>query len=180
MYSMEVSQTQSYSPKTSQMQTNKLNGAWTFWSHLPHDTNWSVDSYKEIYNMEYVEEALALVEGLSPRLVKNCMLFLMRKGIRPTWEDPSNANGGSFSYKVSNKSVFECWKQLSYALMGETLSKNELLQKSITGITISPKKNFCIVKIWLKDGKHQNAREITNIPHLAAEGCLFKLHKPEF
>ena len=27
---------------------NKLNNNWVLWAHLPHDTNWSLDSYKKI------------------------------------------------------------------------------------------------------------------------------------
>ena len=34
-----------------------------------------------------------------------------------------------------------------YGLIGENLSSNKKLQKNINGITISPKKNFCIIKI---------------------------------
>ena len=27
---------------------NKLPDQWTLWAHLPHDTNWGLESYKEI------------------------------------------------------------------------------------------------------------------------------------
>ena len=33
------------------------------------------------------------------------MLFVMRNGINPMWEDPKNKDGGCFSYKISNKNV---------------------------------------------------------------------------
>ena len=26
---------------------NKLNNYWTLWIHLPHDTNWDINSYKK-------------------------------------------------------------------------------------------------------------------------------------
>jgi len=53
------------------------------WAHLPHDTNWGLESYKEIGTIKSVEEALTLFENLPDIMVKNCMLFLMRKGIQP-------------------------------------------------------------------------------------------------
>ena len=59
-------------------------------------------------------------------------------------------NGGCFSFKVNNSDVYKTWTQLSYLLTGETLSNNHKLQEKITGITISPKKTFCILKIWLE------------------------------
>ena len=62
------------------------------------------------------------------------MLFMMRKGINPTWEDPANCQGGCFSYKVTNKNVSQVWKKLSYLLVGETLTNNHRVGKIINGI----------------------------------------------
>ena len=52
---------------------------------LPHDTDWSVSSYKEIIVLDTMEEVLMLYEGLPEVMIKNCMLFLMRNGIQPTF-----------------------------------------------------------------------------------------------
>jgi len=157
-----------------------LSDEWCFWAHLPHDTDWSLNSYKNIYNLKTAEDTIALNEALPPGLVNNCMLFVMRKGITPLWEDPKNREGGCFSYKVSNKTVYECWKNLTYSLVGESLSDNKKLQNDINGITISPKKNFCIIKVWLKDCSIQDPNILINIPNLSKQGCLFKKHAPEF
>ena len=90
---------------------HSLSSKWTLWAHLPHDTDWSIKSYKKIYTFEYVEEAIAITETLPEILVKNCMFFIMKEGIIPTWEDPQNRNGGCFSYKITNKYVYEVWKK---------------------------------------------------------------------
>jgi len=157
-----------------------LSDEWCFWAHLPHDTDWSLNSYKNIYNLKTAEDTIALNEALPPGLVNNCMLFVMRKGITPLWEDPKNREGGCFSYKVSNKTVYECWKNLTYSLVGESLSDNKKLQNDINGITISPKKNFCIIKIWLATCNFQNASLINCTSGIDAHGCLFKKHAPEY
>ena len=78
---------------------HKLNSSWRFWAHLPHDTDWTVKSYKDIYKISTVEEAIVLFETIPEKMVKNCMLFIMKDGIQPLWEDPKNRNGGCFSYK---------------------------------------------------------------------------------
>ena len=83
-------------------------------------------------------------------------------------------------YKVSNKIVYECWKSLTYNLVGESLSDNKKLQNDINGITISPKKNFCIIKIWLATCNFQNASLIKCNSGIDAHGCLFKKHAPEY
>ena len=160
---------------------HKLNNSWNLWAHLPHDTDWSIKSYKKIYTLTTIEETMAITETLPEVLVKNCMLFIMKTGIMPTWEDPQNRNGGCFSYKISNKIVHETWKFLTYILLGETISKNESFVSSVTGITISPKKNFCIIKIWLSNCSYQNPEIITNeIKGIVSQGCLFKKHLPEY
>ena len=127
-----------------------------------------------------VENMISLINSVPALMVKNCMLFLMREGINPTWEDPKNSEGGCFSFKVSNKNVPSVWKSLSYLLTGETLSTDKQFQKNITGITISPKKSFCILKIWLSNLNYQNPRVITKIKGLDFRGCLFKKHKPTY
>lgn len=160
---------------------HKLKYKWNLWAHLPQDPDWTVKSYKKIYQFKTVEEAIGITESLPADLVKNCMLFIMRDGITPMWEDSKNRNGGCFSYKVSNKNVFEVWRDLTYTLIGETISTNSVFVNCVTGITISPKKNFCIVKIWMTNCDHQNPQIVTSdVRNLTPQGCLFKKHTPEF
>ena len=159
---------------------HNLSDAWILWAHLPHDTDWSLKSYMKIYEFNTVEQAITITETLPPVLVTNCMLFLMRKGINPIWEDERNRNGGCFSYKIPNKDVPDAWKQLSYSLVGETMSDNKKLLPHINGITISPKKNFCIIKVWLANCSFQDAAVIREVHGITSHGCLFKRHVPEY
>ena len=104
------------------------------------------------------------------------MLFIMKDNVTPVWEDKSNRNGGCFSYKVTNKNVYEVWRDLTYLLVGNTLSSNENFVSSITGITISPKKNFCIIKIWISNCDNTQPSILTDIDGLNKSTCLFKKH----
>ena len=159
---------------------HKLHDTWCYWAHLPHNTDWTLKSYKKIYNLDTVEGMITVSETIPDKMIKNCMLFLMRDGIHPTWEDPKNRKGGCFSYKIANKNAPLMWKMVSYNLVGETLSRDKNVSNSINGITISPKKNFCIMKIWLSTCNYQDPTYITNIPGLNSRGCLFKKHNPEY
>ena len=178
---MESQQSTMTTETTNMEEFNKLSDKWTLWAHLPHNTDWSIKSYIPISTFATVEDTLAVTETLPPILVENCMLFMMREGIKPTWEDPKNRNGGCFSYKVSNKHVYNVWKELSYVLVGGSLSNNASFVANVTGITISPKKNFCIIKIWMCSCEYQNPKIITNdIANLSSQGSLFKKHVPEY
>jgi hypothetical protein len=160
---------------------HNLSDKWTLWAHLPHNTDWSMQSYIPISTFKTVEETIAVTETLPAILVENCMLFMMRDGIKPAWEDPKNRNGGCFSYKVSNKNVYKVWKDLTYVVVGGTISKQSGFVNCVTGITISPKKNFCIIKIWMTDCNNQNPATVTSdVKGLMPQGCLFKKHTPEY
>lgn len=157
-----------------------LSDKWTLWAHLPHNTDWSLKSYIPIYTFTTVEETIAVIGSLPPILVENCMLFIMKQGISPMWEDPKNRDGGCFSYKVPNKSVVRAWTDLTYRIIGGSISNNGQFVNSVTGITISPKKNFCIIKIWLSNCSHQNPTVVSPVKGLLSQGCLFKKHTPEY
>ena len=123
---------------------HSLSDKWTLWVHLPHDTDWNMKSYKTIHSFQNMEEAISVCEVIPEKMIQNCMMFLMRDGITPLWEDKQNRNGGCFSYKVANNIVAELWRKLFYNIVGETTTNNNEI--IINGFTISPKKNFCIIK----------------------------------
>ena len=158
-----------------------LNDKWNLYYHLPDDKNWDVSSYTTILgDIQCAEEVIALNKQMPDAVIAKCMLFLMRKGITPMWEDPKNRSGGCFSYRILNKQVADVWRTLMYLCCGETLASKSEHSKHINGITISPKQNFCIVKIWLDTTVYQDPTFIRQISNLPIQGCLFKKHEPEF
>ena len=60
------------------------------------------------------------------------------------------------SSKTFDKNVSETWKTMFYNVIGRSISNNKAFSKSVNGITISPKKNFCIIKVWLNSCQYQN------------------------
>jgi hypothetical protein len=158
-----------------------LENKWTIWAHLPHNTDWSIKSYIPIFTFETIEETIAIIETLPNILIENCMLFIMKDGIKPIWEDKKNRDGGCFSYKILNENVCKVWKELTYVVVGETISNNIKFTNSVTGITISPKKKFCVLKIWMTDCNNQDPSLVTtDLKCLPLQGCIFKKHTPEY
>ncbi len=156
---------------------HKLYDSWSLWAHLPHDTLWTLESYKLLYTFNLLEEGIELIKVLPDNCIKNCMLFIMRKNITPTWEDENNKNGGCFSFKISNKYVKNIWENLVFALIGENIFIDEIINhKVLNGITISPKKNFCIIKIWLNSCEYQDIKYLNNNINLLNEPYIFKKH----
>ncbi len=181
MLSPDINNTMETATSSSNMESfHKLSDKWTLWAHLPHNTDWSLKSYIPISTFSTVEDTIAITESLPPALVENCMLFMMREGINPMWEDPKNRDGGCFSYKVLNKNVVKAWSELTYRIVGNSISNGSSFVNCVTGITISPKKNFCIIKIWMTNCSHQNPAVVNPVKGLQAQGCLFKKHTPEY
>lgn len=154
---------------------HQIASPWTLWLHMPY-IEWSLNSCIKIDTFVSVEECVAVSESLSDGIIKSCMMFIMRNNIMPQWEHPMNRNGGYFSYKVLNKNVCQVWKDLTYVLIGNTLSMNNNFLRDIAGITISPKKNFCIIKIWMINCDHQDSSVITDVKNLSSHGCFFQPH----
>jgi len=156
------------------MEFHPLSSPWQLWAHLPNDNDWSIESYISVMKLKYVEELIALTHALPEKVVSTCMLFFMRDGVHPTWEDPKNRDGGCFSYKIPNKAVADTWRELWMLLAGETVG-DASLAAAVTGLSVSPKKGFCVMKIWMTNTEHQNPIKIMS--RLAKpQGCLFKSH----
>jgi hypothetical protein len=156
---------------------HSLNRKWILWSHLPQNPDWTIKSYNKICSLNTLEDVVAVLNIIPDILVTNCMLFLMRDGITPMWEDVKNKDGGCFKYRIINKHVPQTWKHLIYTLVGETLSSNKLFLQNVNGITISPKKKFCILKVWTSNCDFQNS-DVIDIDNaiLKTNKALFEIH----
>ena len=128
---------------------HKLENNWMMWIHYIYDNDWSINSYKQIYSFDTLEDLIRLNNFLNNNILSNLMIFFMKDNIKPIWEDNNNKYGGSFSYKISNNLLENVWKKLVYSILCNTLTDDETILKNINGISISPKKNYCIIKLWL-------------------------------
>jgi len=127
-------------------------------------------------DIDSVEKLITLNETIPEDIVKYSMLFLMKQGITPLWEDSKNITGGNFSYKVINKNVHEVWKQMFYLICGGSLCVDPAHNQYLNGITISPKKNFCIIKVWMNTSQYMDPAIIANITNLTKTGTQFRKH----
>jgi hypothetical protein len=156
---------------------HNLNRKWILWSHLPQNPDWTLKSYSQICSLNTLEDVVAVLNIIPDTLLTSCMLFVMREGITPMWEDVKNRDGGCFKYRIINKHVPQTLKHMIYTLVGETLSSNKLFLQNVTGITISPKKKFCILKVWTSNCDFQNS-DIINIDNniLNTNKAIFEIH----
>ena len=157
----------------------KLDNTWNFYLHLHDNSDWSIDSYIKMLEFDNIENAILLNDEINYDFIKKTMMFVMKDNVKPMWEDEHNRNGGCFSFKIANKDVETVWKELYFCVIGRTLVNDESYNEKINGITLSPKKKFCILKIWMKDCSLDDPNIFIKINNLKRDGCIFKKHCPE-
>lgn len=139
-----------------------LSHRWTLFYHDPNSTDWEIDSYVKLCSIDTVEHFWQMTSLLTPCIFRNGMLFLMRGDISPRWEDEESRHGGYWSFRIPFSNASDCWTEFSGRQVCEVLV-NETLD--INGLSISPKKNFSIIKVWNKDATKEK-RISFNLPSI--------------
>jgi hypothetical protein len=142
-----------------------LNDTWSVYFHDPLDVNWNLQSYIRLHNICTVEDFWTVHHALAGKLCHG-MFFFMRIDTFPCWDDPSNIKGGCLSMKVLKENLEKFWLTMCMRVASETLLLPQYHDKHdvINGISASPKKYFCVVKIWLRTHELDSKR-FFNIPH---------------
>lgn len=136
-----------------------LNDIWSIYFHDPNDQNWTHDSYINLGSISTVDDYLNHHTIYKDNIQKG-MFFIMREHVFPSWDDPCNIKGGCLSIKVLKDEMYTFWEDLSIKLLGEELLVEDMREHwdEVTGISTSPKKHFCIIKIWIKSDTLSNKK----------------------
>lgn len=153
-----------------------LSDKWILWYHDIKDNNWLEDSYKKLYKITSLEDYWKVINTLKTPIAG--MFFIMRENVFPRWEDINNIDGGYWTFRISKKDSEYIWNKLFALLIGNTLTKNIDDIDEINGISISPKINNCIIKIWNKNFKKSDIL-LNNIKGLELAGALYKKHQDQ-
>lgn len=187
---------------------NNLNNNFTLWYHNPNNSNWTEDSYHQILSFNNLEEFWVLDNLINKNLIENGMFFVMKEDIVPIWENDKNKEGGYISWKISRENTYDSWIDIiGHILINNLFSSNSNntetdvsemdvseinnsdannsqinsnnLNNLINGCSISPKKKFNILKIWLNKpiDTEKDTIIFNNTFKLKEEPFTFKLHQ---
>ena len=153
-----------------------INDKWDIWYHSITDNNWSKDSYKKIFTIENLLDYKYITDTYQQNHYQNGMFFCMKEDIFPNWEDPDNRNGGCLSFKIPSVKIIEEWNYLLLKCIKELILKDN--NDEINGISISPKKEFNIIKIWFKNHgfKYEDIFNLESDSHITLDKSLYKKH----
>lgn len=132
----------------------KLKNKWTLWFHNINDNNWTLSSYIKLYSCFNIAQFWGLFNNHYE--LNKGMFFFMKDDINPIYEDKRNISGGYWSMKVSLDDAKNMWTNLCIDLVSGNLDNFKI----INGLTISYKKKFYIIKIWINNDKYNNINNI--------------------
>jgi hypothetical protein len=158
---------------------NQLSDKYRLWFHKVNNDDWSDKSYIDISNdingMKTIEDFWGIYNQINT--ITAGMFFLMKNDIQPKWECPDNINGGYWPFKVFKKDADRIWTELSAALSGNTITLDPQKSKALPGISVSPKINNCIFKIWSNDARITDPYILnTSIDGVHPSAAYYKKH----
>ncbi len=145
-----------------------LKNKWNLFFHKIKDNNWNLDSYKLLYSFDNIRDFWKLFRNHPKHNFG--MFFLMRENISPIWEDQLNIKGGTYSFKIPSNLIENAWCELAIAVISESTLMNN---KFINGISIHPKYNCYIIKIWA-GAEIDNLQFNTKLKYFDTKTCIYK------
>ena len=151
-----------------------LKNKWVLWYHSLKNKSWDNNSYVKVIEIKSLLDYKLLEDVMRINHLQNGMFFLMKNDIFPTWEDPKNRMGGCISFKYDNNILNE-WLKILLLCITEELSD---YNKEINGLSISPKKEFNILKVWIKDDSKNYKTLVKEYePFMKLDKCMYKKHE---
>jgi hypothetical protein len=150
----------------------KLKNNWSLWYHSIKDNNWDKKSYKKLLIFRNFFDYRLIVDSFEQNYYQNGMFFVMKDDIFPNWEDPKNRFGGCLSFKISSDNIIDSWNYLLLNILNSSFLKEN--NDMINGISIAPKKEFNIIKIWLKEKKYKYSDDFLENKYFKLENSLYK------
>jgi len=159
-----------------EFKTLPVKSVWNFYFHAIDEKSFAPETFKLIMKIRKIEDAFALVRKMPT--FESGMFFLIKDPYPPKWDDPSNINGGMWTYKINKSSVNETFERLIYLTITDNLCKDILQKDHINGISTSPKLHNVVVKIWTVNTEVKDAKKkFIKVDGLDHESTFFRLNR---
>jgi len=156
-----------------------LPSVYTLWCHDIYNKDWSIKSYQKLFVMKTVSDFWSVFNNFNKLGMKYMHFFLMKNNIMPTWESVDNRYGGVCSFKSDIDKAIVVFEDLNVRMMCSTLNADK---EDINGISISPKNNWAMIKVWNRDSNKDLTR--TMYPDILAKyvehSLKYKANEPEY
>lgn len=159
----EVETVQVVTTDTSENQVVKpdldLNHTWVLWAHDANGSDWTIESYDKVYTVSKASHFWGLFNNITKCGIRVKHLFFMKDETQPTYEDPNNRHGGICSFKVEYDRMIPLLRDIMCRIFLNELTTNDD-NEDITGVSISSKSNWGMIKIWNKNSKNDVSKTL--------------------
>ncbi|KAG0234552.1 Eukaryotic translation initiation factor 4E type 3 [Actinomortierella wolfii] len=173
--------------KLSQMAMIPLKHEWVFW-HDKYVANATPAEYtenlREISEVNSVQSFWSVYNNIKgpESLSLRYSLHVIRKGIKPLWEDPLNERGGAWNFRTSKADAPFVWRELLMALIGEQFADAIAEDDEIFGLSVSARWNSDIFQIWNKDSSLKDQSTVMEkvkeiLKGIELQSPFYKAHK---
>lgn len=166
-------------------QNIKFNNNFHLWMHDIHNKDWSINSYNNLCKIDNVSDFWKLFNnfdklwGSDDKYSRYAHYFFMKDDIEPIWEHETNRNGGVCSFKIEINDSLPVWIDLIMRFVCDSLNNDS---DDINGISISPKNNWAIIKIWNKENKNNLSKTLKQdiLEKYNNLSIKYKINSPEY
>nr|NP_001298313.1 eukaryotic translation initiation factor 4E-like [Papilio polytes]BAM20741.1 eukaryotic initiation factor 4E [Papilio polytes] len=133
-----------------------LKNMWSFWLYTNASKDWS-ENLVELTTFETVEDYWSIYHHTQTpsELPVGQDYSVFKKGIRPMWEDPANAQGGRWLLTIDKRRAADLdniWLYMVLMLIGENLPHGE----EICGVVVNVRPK-CKLGVWVTNLNHKSA-----------------------
>lgn len=90
-------------------------------------------------------------------------IHLFKLGVKPIWEDPRNAHGGAWTFRIPKHQAPEFWKEICMLAIGEALQAcveeeqgvMRHFKDDICGVSLGVRYGSVLVQVWNRDAGHE-------------------------
>lgn len=155
-----------------------------FWMDRSQNTDplfWADDKYQNLSVITTIEEFLGIMSLVRTEHMNAGYFYLMREGVYPTWENPSNENGGEWKLRIgldTGDEPVKAFTELGLRLLSWNITEKEDDAACINGICIAPNTDRqWVLKIW-NNNKDMRAVSILSATELAKWRAVDDLGNP--
>eukprot|EP00877_Chromochloris_zofingiensis_P007497 jgi/Chrzof1/2/Cz01g00030.t1 len=138
-----------------------LEHRWTLWFDNP-SVKQSVAKFgqglRAVYSFDTVEDFWCLYNNIKTpsQLQPSATYYLFKDGIEPKWEDPRNANGGSWTANVprtaNGKQILDAWwLHAVLACIGEQFDEGD----EVCGVCVNIRSSKDRIELWSKTAANE-------------------------
>jgi translation initiation factor 4E len=139
-------------------------------------SSWDENRIQEFGMVGTLQAFWRLSESVLPpsALTPGSTYHFFRRGIKPTWEDPANVNGGRWVYFVAKDPAYVdfAWSRIQMGLVGCLID----VADHVNGIVCQRRRQGDRLSIWIRGDLTQD--EILGVAKRTAEVLEYKVKKP--